>query len=209
MFRNLLLVLWLSIVWGELYAVEHNISSPSLKKDQRLSAWQKFIHSSAMYTSEKELLQAVNFFINQNRYSPDLADSGFDRNWQAPWDFIASGFGDCEEYAMAKFFTLQAMGIPTRKMRLVFVLVDQEKTPHLVLSYQGDDKSAPLILDNLTDVIYGGGQRTDLLPVFSFSFQEIWLMKDWRTSIRSPHKLNLPGWQRIRAEWDSNLKRYR
>lgn len=209
MFRNLLLVLWLSIVWGELFAVEHNSSATSLKKDQRLSAWQQLIHSSARYAFEKELLQAVNFFINQNRYSPDLADSGFDRNWQAPWEFIASGFGDCEEYAMAKFFTLQAMGIPTQKMRLVFVLVDQERIPHLVLSYRRDNNSTPLILDNLTNGIYEGEDRTDLLPVFSFSFQEIWLMKGWRTSIRSPHKLNLPGWQRIRAEWDSNLKRYR
>lgn len=174
----------------------------------RIKAWRAFIDSADSYSSEQQLLQSVNRFINYNRYRPDSEGGALSENWHAPWEFMASGAGDCEEYAMTKLFTLQAMGLPADRMRLVYVLLKDSKQPHLVLMYKSPALPEPVILDNLKPQLLSAGLRTDLYPVFGFNLDRFWLMRDWQSSIASELKLALPGWQNIVTEWDANLQRY-
>lgn len=48
---------------------------------------------------------------------------------------------------------------------------------HMVLTYQCDYSDAPLVLDNIVPEIMEASERTDLLPVYSFNANGLWLAK--------------------------------
>ena len=45
----------------------------------------------------------------------------------------------------------------------------------MVLTYYPSPNAMPLVLDSLMDAIKPANQRTDLLPVYSFNAQGLWL----------------------------------
>ncbi|WP_432471716.1 transglutaminase-like cysteine peptidase [Amphritea sp. HPY] len=177
--------------------------TPSAKL--RLSRWHNLIATKDSFRSEKELVVAVDEYINRVDYQPDGPVSADVDDWAPPWEFVAAGQGDCEDFAIAKFFTLQAMGVPIQRLRLVYVILDDWRNRHMVLAYYPDDRSEPWVLDNLTSYITFAGQRPDLQPVFSFTPQNVWLMNGWLPTITSPKSLNLPKWNRITRSWQEKL----
>lgn len=60
----------------------------------------------------------------------------------------------------------------------------------MVLAYYSDPDADPLILDNLDSEIRTASQRPDLIPVYSFNDEDVWLA---RTSSRtgSPGQIRL------------------
>lgn len=97
---------------------------------------------------------AVNSAVNRAvAYQGDVGDE-----WQSPLTTLARGFGDCEDYAIAKYFALLRVGIPASHMRLVVY------KGHAVLTILvGEDW---LVLDNRFDQI---GRRVSWpgSPVYS------------------------------------------
>jgi hypothetical protein len=69
------------------------------------------------------------------------------------------------------------MGLDEQKMRLTYVRALQINKPHMVVSYFEQPGSEPLVLDNLNAVILPASQRPDLLPVYSFNAEGLWLAK--------------------------------
>ena len=105
--------------------------------------------------------------------------------WASPLETLNQGQGDCEDYAIAKYFSLLALGIPTAKLRLVYVRAQidgphaaasapPQAQPHMVLAYYAQPHAEPLILDNLAPDVQLASQRPDLTPVFSFNSQGLW-----------------------------------
>ena len=85
--------------------------------------------------------------------------------------------GDCEDYAIAKYFSLLAVGVPAARLRLVYVrarMDDGPLQPHMVLAYFPVPGADPLVLDNLQDEIVPASRRDDLRPVFSFNSEGLW-----------------------------------
>ena len=41
--------------------------------------------------------------------------------WATPIEFLASHGGDCEDFAIAKYFTLIQLGIPEEQLTLTYV----------------------------------------------------------------------------------------
>lgn len=188
-------------------ASELSVSSiyPTPPAKLRLSRWQNLIATKDSFRSEKELVIAVDEYINRVDYQPDGPVSADVDDWASPWEFVAAGQGDCEDFAIAKLFTLQAMGVPMQRLRLVYVILDDWQNRHMVLAYYPAGRSEPWVLDNLTSYITFAGQRPDLQPVFSFTPQSVWLMNGWQPTIRSPKSLNLPKWNRITRIWQEKL----
>lgn len=122
--------------------------------------------------------EAANRQINQLiDYAPDLDLCGGRDCWQTPAETLASGRGDCEDFAIAKYFLLEACslgGCP----RLVYadwrpVSPMQERLAHVALiadARAGD----PLVLDCLDPPLQPLSRRTDLRPVFSFDTAGLW-----------------------------------
>ena len=83
--------------------------------------------------------------------------------------------GDCEDFATAKYFTLRHLDIPELKMRLTYVKSLKLEQPHMVLSFYSKPTADPLVLDSLVNAILHAVERPDLIPIYSFNGQGLWL----------------------------------
>lgn len=142
---------------------------------ERIDAWQNLM-ASQNQRSELERLQMVNRFFNQQvRYVEDIDLWDEVDYWATPVQSLIKGAGDCEDYAVAKYFSLRRMGIPSDKLRITYVKALRQNRAHMVLTYYSSPQAQPLILDSLMDAIKPASQRTDLLPVYAFNGEGLWL----------------------------------
>ena len=127
--------------------------------------------------------EQTNLFYNRKiRYTSDQRLYQQADYWASPLETFSQGRGDCEDYAIAKYFTLLAGGMQAAKLRMVYVKADlpatatlpAESVGHMVLAYYPQPDADPLVLDNLTDEIRPASLRPDLKPVFSFNTEGLW-----------------------------------
>ena len=125
-------------------------------------------------------LQALNQFFNRRVQSREDIDIwGQVDYWASPIEMLDKGAGDCEDFAIGKYFSLVALGMPVQKLRLVYVRA-QIGGPgglvqaHMVLAYYAVPNAEPLILDNLITDVRPASRRPDLAPVFSFNGEGLW-----------------------------------
>ena len=126
---------------------------------------------------EAARLAAMNRFFNERiAYAEDIDTAGQADDWSSPLELMARGAGDCEDYAIAKYFSLIAAGVPSAKMRLVYVRIDLggSVVPHMVLAYYPEPQAEPLVLDNMRGEIQSASARRDLRAVFSFNAEGLW-----------------------------------
>jgi predicted transglutaminase-like cysteine proteinase len=143
----------------------------------RLMSWQELIRQDTSPTDLEKLQNTNDFFNRLIEFVNDIDLYGVNDYWATPIEFLARGAGDCEDFAIAKFFTLKAMGIAEEKLNITYVKALQYNISHMVLAYYPEPGAEPLVLDNLIDTINPAGQRTDLLPIFSFNGTGLWLAK--------------------------------
>lgn len=139
-----------------------------------LRDWQQLLNSSA---PEQEKLKQVNSFFNRNiQFDDDQNIWNQSDYWATPLETIGKGRGDCEDFALAKYYSLLQMGIPMNRLRLIYVKARQGnlQQAHMVLAYYPQPNATPLVLDNLDPTIKNASQRPDLTPVFSFNGEGLW-----------------------------------
>ena len=90
-----------------------------------------------------EINRAINLAI---RPMSDLAQYGVLDFWSSPLVTFASGAGDCEDYAIAKFAALRLAGIPSEDLRLVIMRDTISGEAHAVAAARLDGHW--LMLDN-------------------------------------------------------------
>jgi predicted transglutaminase-like cysteine proteinase len=164
-----------------------------LSTRDRIESWQRMI-SSPKSMPEDEMLQVVNSFFNQTKFVSDLEHWGQEDYWATPIELLASNGGDCEDYSIAKYFTLRKLGIPDEKLRITYVKALQLNQAHMVLAYYSKPDTEPLILDNLTSDIKAGSQRNDLFPIYSFNGDGLWLSKQQGLGVRVGRSDKLNRW---------------
>ena len=167
----------------------------------RIEAWDELIIASTNLP-EKEKLAAVNRFFNrQFRFSDDSRNWRQNDYWATPVEALIKGAGDCEDYSIAKYFTLRRLGVPSDKLRITYVKALQYNQAHMVLTYYASPGAEPLVLDNLIGEIRPASQRKDLLPVYAFNAEGLYL--PGQTGRKSDTK-KLSRWQdllkKMRAE---------
>ena len=126
---------------------------------------------------ELQRLREVNDFFNRRlAFKEDSVTWGVPDYWATPLESLDKRAGDCEDYAIAKYFSLAATGVPTAKLRMVYVRarLQGQSLAHMVLAYYAQPGAEPLILDNLRPDVLPAAQRTDLTPVFSFNTEGLW-----------------------------------
>ena len=126
---------------------------------------------------EGSRLALVNSYFNQRiAFRDDMEVWGVIDYWASPLESLDKGRGDCEDYAIAKYFTLVAAGMPVAKLRMVYVRarLGGKSLAHMVLAYYDQPGAEPLILDNLIGEVRPASARTDLQPVFSFNTEGLW-----------------------------------
>jgi len=125
-------------------------------------------------------LAAINDFYNRRIvFAPDDEVWGQVDYWASPLEMFEKGRGDCEDFVIGKYFSLIAAGVPSARLRLVYVRAqiggaDGVVQAHMVLAYYAQPNDEPLVLDNLIGEIRPASRRPDLAPVFSFNSDGLW-----------------------------------
>jgi predicted transglutaminase-like cysteine proteinase len=133
--------------------------------------------NSSKDLDEKEKLQNVNDYFNETPYTSDLTTYGISDYWATRLEFIGNDKGDCEDYVIAKYFTLKELGISPKKLFMTYAKSLRYKSAHLVLTYYETPRSVPLVLDNYNLKVLPATQREDLVPIYSFSGDELFNSK--------------------------------
>lgn len=122
-------------------------------------------------------LYEINNFFNEIPYYTDKEHWGQSDYWATPVEMLGTNGGDCEDYVIAKYFSLRALGVPDSKMRMMFVTALRQNQAHMVLAYYPEPNSIPLILDNINPRILPANKRPDLRPVYSFNGEGLYKAK--------------------------------
>ncbi|RJG14205.1 hypothetical protein D3879_13670 [Pseudomonas cavernicola] len=142
---------------------------------QRIDDWQRLLVSHAQ-VSELEKLRVVNRFFNrQLRFQDDQSLWHETDYWASPVESLRQGAGDCEDFAIAKYFSLRHLGVASEKLRITYVKALRLNQAHMVVTYYASPAATPLVLDNLNPAILPASQRNDLLPVYAFNGEGLWL----------------------------------
>lgn len=137
------------------------------------------IHQMTRQDEESRLHSINQFFNRRLLFREDIETWGQIDYWASPLEFLERGQGDCEDYAIGKYFSLIASGVPPTRLRLVYVKAifggqASVQQAHMVLAYYPSSGADPLILDNLIGDIRPASKRPDLIPVFSFNSEGLW-----------------------------------
>jgi predicted transglutaminase-like cysteine proteinase len=169
----------------------------------RLQRWQQ-IMTSGRNLDELKKVDLVNGFFNRIPYQSDLENYGIEDYWATPIELLVRNAGDCEDYAIAKYFTLRELGVAEEKLKITYVVltrtyhytfsVKKVKENHMVLTYYPQPDGEPLVLDNFETSILPAGRRYDLSPVYSFNGEKLWSAKEdsWQWGVVGHSVLNRP-----------------
>lgn len=119
-----------------------------------------------------EQLIQVNRYVNETRYREDAANWGESDRWSAPAEFFAKG-GDCEDYAIAKYFLLRDLGVSPKRLKIVVLHDRRRQQTHAVLTVTREHRT--LVLDNLRDRIVPWRELDHYLPIYSLNERSAWL----------------------------------
>lgn len=146
-----------------------------------LDAWQRMLENTGSAPAEEKLLQVNQFFNRNVRFTEDIALWKKSDYWATPLEVMGIRAGDCEDYTIAKYFSLLQLGIANEQLRLIYVRAQiggphsKIFQAHMVLGYYATPDAVPLILDNLINTIEPADNRPDLRPVFSFNSEGLWV----------------------------------
>ncbi len=144
---------------------------------QTVGDWRRLIEESRSL-GETQKLDVVNTFFNRRMlFRTDMEVWQQEDYWATPLEFMGRGAGDCEDFAIAKYITLQLLGVENDRLRLIYVRAKNGGTSiaHMVLGYYPQATSEPLVLDNLISSVRPASQRADLSPIFSFNSNGLWV----------------------------------
>jgi predicted transglutaminase-like cysteine proteinase len=194
-----LLAIAVPVFTGENFHLDSEMLDRAEKKygtdaRNRLLEWETLI-SEDKSESDIEKLEKVNRFFNQLEFVDDIDHWGEKDYWATPVEFLASHGGDCEDFSIAKYFTLQAMGVPEEKLNLTYVKALQYNVHHMVLTYFSTPGTEPLVLDNIVGIIKPASERTDLIPIYSFNGTGLWLAKQRGRGKLAGGSSRLQRWQ--------------
>lgn len=163
---------------------------------ERVEAWQQLVINE-QDSSEKEKLLTVNRFFNRVRFVDDIRVWNQTDYWATPVEFLGRNAGDCEDFTIAKYFTLRALGIPSEKLRLMYVRALRLKQSHMVLGYFETPDAMPMILDNINEKILPANYRQDLQPIYSFNGDGLWAAKAQGRGRKIKEKGSHSSWETL------------
>ena len=158
-------------VW--LGVMDRNAKNPIFTPGSKLNAsttWDE-LKAKAEKLSPMDKLKLVNSFWNRWPYREDREVYGKDDYWAAPYEFRKNS-GDCEDYSIAKYFTLRELGFSTDDMRIVVVMETIRNIAHAVLVVYLDDDA--YVLDNLSNNVLSHTRARNYVPQFSVNEKDRW-----------------------------------
>lgn len=135
-----------------------------------LKNWRKVI-TGARALPRGQQIDFVNKFFNQWPYKEDIELYGLSEYWATPREFMSRS-GDCEDFAIAKYFALRALGIEKEELRIVILMDEIRNIGHAVLTIEeGGDI---LVLDSLSNLLLPHTKYKHYAPQYSMNETTRW-----------------------------------
>jgi predicted transglutaminase-like cysteine proteinase len=163
-------------------------NAPANPHSTRVLSWNQLLNSE-LYDNDREKLEQVNRFFNQFGFVSDRAQWGRQDYWATPHELLKSGLGDCEDIALSKYISLRCLGVSVQRLRLTYTFALTLNKAHMVLVF----------LDNLTSDIRPASSRRDLVPVYSFNDDSLWLNRQHGEDERIGDSSRIKAWNELRA----------
>ncbi len=122
--------------------------------------------------STGEKIEGINTFLNQVPYIEDSENYGKSDYWATPIEFLSRG-GDCEDFAIAKYASLRALGFSSDQLRVAIVQDKIKNIPHAVLIVYSD--AGNFVLDNQDKKVEAITAVNRYQPIFSINSTSWWL----------------------------------
>ena len=147
-------------------------------------------------------LDGLNAGLNRQAVHRPDTDTGPTDQWASPAEFAARGAGDCEDFAIAKYFALIGAGVPAARLRIVYGRLQLGAgdvwRPHValvVLPEEGEPIGTAAVLDSVLDEVRPLSRRPDLQIRLSFNETGLWAGLDRGPSTRDARRLR--PWARV------------
>jgi len=120
----------------------------------------------------RQMAEGVNALVNKTEYIEDANNYGQSDYWATPIEFFTRG-GDCEDFAIAKYVSLRALGVPESRMRIAIVQDLKKNIPHAILIVYTDEGA--MVLDNQNKRALDASSISHYKPIFSINRTAWWL----------------------------------
>lgn len=153
--------------------VRRVIAADAIAADPRMRPWVTWAEG-LRGLSVSERINAVNLRVNQRiRYMTDMEAQGVADYWQEPLETVTLGHGDCEDYAILKYYLLIHAGVTNDHLALVIGRIISTGEYHAVLVAESE-RGWRLLDIRINQVIDLGG-RADLNSIFFVDTDEYWV----------------------------------
>ncbi len=120
----------------------------------------------------RDQVERVNAAFNRHPYVSSFKNWGEVSHWETPFEFLHKN-GQCQDYAIAKFMMLRALGVPNEKLRMVVLHDTVLRLDHaVVVAYVGGEA---LMLDNQISRVVPVSQVHHYRPYYSTNETGWWL----------------------------------
>lgn len=135
------------------------------------AGWTSLISSLKGKPLDRQLRE-VNDLFNAHRYVLDGDNWREAEYWATPYEFLRKS-GDCEDFAVAKYMALKALGVPVEDLRIVVVWDTKSASGHAALVvYVADDA---FLLDNLIPAVVRADSVDHYRAIYSINEKGWWL----------------------------------
>jgi predicted transglutaminase-like cysteine proteinase len=136
-----------------------------------LKEWKEFL-AEIRGKDKLSQVRAVNAYMNRQRYLTDPRNYGVKDYWATPGQFFKRN-GDCEDYAIAKFMSLRALGFTNKDMRIVVLQDMNLRIGHAILVVNLNGQA--LVLDNQVRSVVRAEAIRHYRPIYSINEHKWWL----------------------------------
>ena len=143
----------------------------------RIVDYEKTLKRVSSFSKYKQLT-SINFYLNQLLPQYDDVINKKEDHWATPKEFLTTGYGDCEDYVIIKYFSLIKLGFDEKKLFITVVKETYYGGYHMVLTYFQEENESPLVLDNLSFKILNLQTRNDIKADIFINSTGVYKMKD-------------------------------
>lgn len=116
------------------------------------------------FNNEAKEIEAVNHYWNH------IISYKQTNAWQTPEETFERGYGDCKDYAIAKYYSLRRLGVPASALK--FTVVVWHDKWHAVLIADG------LMMDSMVDEIRAVDAVDYYEAAYSVNEEKLWTVTD-------------------------------
>lgn len=136
--------------------------------DSRFATKIRGLREQVAGLSDRATLDLVNRTVNSAMaYRSDKAVWGVGDYWANPVEMARKGAGDCEDFAIAKYWALRGLGLEDEQLQIVLLQDTRRQLFHAVLVVHTE--AGRYVLDNVSNRLQADTAYAQYQPIMSFS----------------------------------------